>query len=76
MLQHYEGQYNWQGNEFPLAIQKIGKFEKKNRGTIANVLFNSKNGIYTSRRSERNGRCSKQVGLSIIVEGEKNTTQQ
>ena len=50
MLQHYEVQHNWQGNKFPLAIQKIGKFEKKNSGAIANVLFNSKNGIYTSRR--------------------------
>ena len=37
MLQHYEVQYNWQGNKFPLAIQKIGKFEKKNSGAIANV---------------------------------------
>ena len=50
MLQHYEVQYNWQGNKFPLAIQKIDKFEKKNSGAIANVLFNSKNGIYTSHR--------------------------
>ena len=41
-LQDYKGQYNWQGNQFPLAIQKTRKFEKKTRETTANVLFNSK----------------------------------
>ena len=29
-LQRYEDQYNWQGLEFPVAINKIDKFEKNN----------------------------------------------
>ena len=27
-LQNYENQHNWRGLKFPLALQKIGKFEK------------------------------------------------
>ena len=27
-LQNYEDQHNWRGLKFPLALQKIGKFEK------------------------------------------------
>ena len=46
MLQHYEVQYNWQGNKFPLAIQKVGKFEKKNSGAIANILLTARM-VYT-----------------------------
>ena len=41
-LQHYDDQYNWNGFEFPLAIQIID-----NPGIAVNVLFNSKNGTYT-----------------------------
>ena len=44
-LQHYEDQCNWNRLEFPLAIQKIGKFVKNNPGIAANVLFNKKKGI-------------------------------
>ena len=29
-LQNYENQHNWRGLKFPLALQKIGKFEKSN----------------------------------------------
>lgn len=47
-LQHYEVQYNWNGVEFPLAIQKIGNFERNNAGIAVNVLFNCKEGIYTA----------------------------
>ena len=52
LLQHYEDQYNRNGLQFPLAIQKIGKFEKNNPGIAVNVLFNKKKSIYTARRSE------------------------
>ena len=31
-LQHYEDQHNWDVLKFPLAIQKVGKFEKNNPG--------------------------------------------
>ena len=68
-LQHYEDQYNWNKLEFPLAIQKIAKFEKNNPGTAVNVLFKNKESIYAARRSELNGKCSKQVNLLMIVDG-------
>ena len=58
-VQHYEDQYNWNGVEFPLAIQKIGKFGKNNPGIVVNVLFNKKKSIYTARKSELNRKCSK-----------------
>ena len=50
-LQHFQEQYNWNGLEFPLAIQKIDKFERNNPGIAVNVLFNKKESIYTARRS-------------------------
>ena len=53
-LQHYECQHNWRDLEFPVAINKIGKFEKNNADIAVNVLFTSKKGIYTVRRSEFN----------------------
>ena len=69
-LQHNEDQHNWNELEFPLAIQKIGKFERNNPGIAVNVLFNKKQSIYTARRSELNGKCSKQVTLLMVVDGE------
>ena len=57
-LQHHEDQYNWNGLEFPLEIQKIGKSEKNNPGIAVNVLFNKKKSIYTARRSELNGKST------------------
>ena len=71
MLQHYEGQYNWNRLEFRLAIQKISKFERNKPGIAINVLFNKKVSIYTVRRSELNGKCKKQVNLLMVVDGEK-----
>ena len=29
LLRHYKDQWNWSGFEFPLAVQKTVKFEKK-----------------------------------------------
>ena len=34
------------------------------------MLFNSKKGIYTTRRSELNGKCNEQAKLLVIVDGE------
>ena len=42
-LSLYINQYNWQGLEFALAVNKIGKFEKNNPDIAVNVLFTSKN---------------------------------
>ena len=44
-LQHYEDHHHWNGLGFPLAIQRIGNFEKNSPGNAVSVLFNSKNGI-------------------------------
>ena len=63
LLQHYEGQYNWNELEFSLAIQRISKFERNNPRIAVNVLFNKKGCIYTACRSELNGNCRKQVNL-------------
>ena len=69
LLQHYEEQYNWNKLEFPLAIQKIGKFERNNPSIAINVLFNKKESICTICRSELNGKCCKQVSLLMMVDG-------
>ena len=53
-LSPYEDQYNWNGLESSLAIQKIGKFERNNPGIVVNVLFNKKERIYTACWSELN----------------------
>ena len=73
MLQHHEGQYNWSGLEFPLAIQKVSKFERDNPGIVVNVLFsNMKNEkIYTACRLELNRKWRKQVNLLMVVDREK-----
>ena len=55
LLQHYEDQYNWNGLEFPLAIQKISKFEKNNPGIAVNLLFSKNESIYIARRIELMG---------------------
>ena len=48
----------------------MGKFEKNNPGIAVKVLFNSKKGIYTACILDRNGKCSKQANLLIIVDEE------
>ena len=75
-LQHYKDQYNWNGTEFPLTFQTIGKCEKSNPDIAVNVLFNSKNGIYTPCRSELNGKSSKEANSLMIVDGKIETTLQ
>ena len=70
LLKYYEDQYNWNGLEFLLEIQKIGKFERNNPGIAVNVLFKRKKSIYTARRSELNGKRSNQVNLLMIVDRE------
>ena len=66
-LQHYKGQYNWNGLEFPLAIQKIDNFEMKNPDIAVSVN--------TARKLELNGKCSKQGNLLMIVGGGRGITQ-
>lgn len=52
------------------------KLEKSNTGIAINVLLNSKKGIYTALGSEFNRTGGKQVNLSMIMDGEKDSTQQ
>ena len=69
-LKPYVEQYNWGGLEFPMAIEKIGKFEKWNPEIAVNVLFASKQSIYIAHRSEYNAKRSKQANLLMVVDGE------
>ena len=62
-LQRYENQCNWGSLKFPVAINKIDKFEKNNPDIAVNVLFTGKKGILTARRSEFNCNRKKQVNL-------------
>ena len=65
-LQYYEDQWNYNRVEFPPVIHEIGKFERNNPGIAVNVLFNSKKGMHTTRRSELNRKCSEQDNLFMI----------
>ena len=73
MLQYYEDQYNGNRLKFPLAIQKVSKFERNNDGIAVNVLFSNVKykDIYSACRSEFNGKCKKQVNLLMVVDAEK-----
>ena len=66
-LQPFVERYNWKGLEFPVALKEIGKFEKSNPEIAVNVLSVNKKSIYIARRSEFNGKRSKQVILLILI---------
>ena len=67
-LQPFADRYNWGGLEFPMALNKIGKFEKNNPQVAINVLFVSKKSIYIARRSDFNSK-RQQANLLMIVDG-------
>ena len=70
-LRPFVERYNWEGLGFPMALNKIGKFEKNNPEIAVNVLLVNKKSIYIARRSEfNNKRSSKQANLLMIVDGE------
>ena len=69
-LRPFAERLNWEGLEFPVSLNKIGKFEKNNPEIAVNVLFVSKKSIFIARRSEFNSKRSKQVNLLMIVDGE------
>ena len=54
LVRHYKDQWNWSGFEFPLAVQKTVKFEKKNTAMAVKELVKSKKSIYTAYWSEFN----------------------
>ena len=69
-LRPFAEQYDWERLEFPMALNKISKFEKRNPEIAVNVLFVSKKNIFIARRSEFNGKRGKQANLLMIVDGE------
>ena len=67
-LRKFENNYNWDGLEFPMSVNKIDKFEKNNDIAI-NVLANG-NDIHTLRRSKYNN-DRRPVNLLLICDGNK-----
>ena len=76
-LQRYEDQYNWQGLEFSVAINKIDKFEKNNEDIAVNVLYiysGQKRG--TSKDEDEEERTEKKDGkITILRRSDYNTTR-
>ena len=52
-LRPYADQYNWDGLEFPVAINKIGKFEKNNPDVAVNVLYIYKKGAKQKEQDQK-----------------------
>ncbi|XP_057310212.1 uncharacterized protein LOC130648190 [Hydractinia symbiolongicarpus] len=69
-LRPFVDQYNWEGFEFTVALNKIGKFEEQNPECAVNMLFVSDKTIYIGHRSEYNIKRDKQANLLMITDGE------
>ena len=65
----YTDNYDCSGLEFPVAINKIDKFEKNNN-IVVNVLGIKEQKPYICKKSKYNNR-KKVVNLLLIVDGEK-----
>ncbi|MCE2507588.1 MAG: hypothetical protein J4F36_14200, partial [Nitrosopumilaceae archaeon] len=63
--------YNWDGLEFPMAVNKIKKFEQNNNDIAVNVLAvtDDKKGFYILRRSRFNATRSNIINLLLIEDG-------
>ena len=68
-LRKFGKNYNWDGLEFPMPVNKIDKFEKHNNEIAINVLTYY-NDICTLYRSKHNNE-RKQVNLLLICDGNK-----
>ena len=66
-LKKFADNYEWSGLEFPVTINKISLFEKKNDVSV-NVLALKGSEVYAVRKSER--KSSKDVKLLLITNGE------
>ena len=69
-LKPFVSQYNWDGLEFPVAVNKLDKFEKNNPDVAVNVLFTGKKDIFIARKSKFNSGRNKQVNLLMIIKDE------
>ena len=76
-LQRYEDQYNWQGLEFPVAINKIDRFEKNKEDIAVNVLYiysGQKRG--TSKDEDEEERTEEKDGkITVLRRSDYNTTR-
>ena len=66
-LRKFADNYDWSGLEFPVAINKISVFEKKNDISVT-VLAPKGSEIYIARKSEH--KSSKNIELLLVTNGE------
>ena len=70
-IKPYTNNYNWTGLEFPVAVNKIDRFEKNNPSVAVNVLAIGKGKeIYVCRRSKHFNR-EQAVNLLLLNNKEK-----
>ena len=67
-LSRFADKYYWSGLEFPVALNKIGVFEKK-KDISVKVLGAEDQKLYPLRKSKYNGQ--KHVDLLLITDGDK-----
>ena len=67
-LKKFTDNYDWSGLEFPVAINKIGVFKKKNDVSV-NILALKGPEVYIARKSKH--KAPKNVNLRLITNGEK-----
>ena len=65
-LRKFTDNYDWSGLEFPVAINKIGVFERKNDVSITILALKGPE-VYIARKSEC--KFSKNVNLLLIADG-------
>ena len=66
-LKEFADNYDWSGLEFPVTINKIDIFEKKN-DVFVTILALKGPEVYIARKSER--KSSKDVNLLLTTDGE------
>ena len=70
-IKPYTNNYNWTGLEFPVAVNKIDRFEKNNPLVAVNVLaIHNNKELYVCHRSKHFDREGV-ANLLLIVDGEK-----
>ena len=72
-IEHYIGNYSWEGIEFPAGPKEWEKFEQNNKTIVLNILFAPHNTqtISVAYRSKHDHKREKQVILLMITDGNK-----
>ena len=65
-LRKFENNYDWSGLEFPVAINKIEVFKRKNDFSVTVLALNGSE-VYIARKLEC--KSSKNVNLLLITDG-------